>query len=111
MLTRNNIAYNLSVSPYRETIPYKDETITFVFSSELYKTKFKEKLNDNRTQIDESLSRRFGVSVKADIIADLRLYTNIEKRGFLLIKDGVEVECRDKITLSGVTMTLPSFAE
>lgn len=109
-LTRNNIAYNLSVSPYRESVPYEDETITFVFSSELYLKKFREKMADNRTQIDNSLSKRFGFAIKLDVLSDLRLYTTIEKRGFLLVKDGVEVECRENLILNGVTMTLPNFA-
>ena len=110
-LTRSNIAYNLSISPHRHTVDYGESSLQFVFSSELYKNKFLEKQNENREQIDNSLTKRFGVKVSFPILADLRLYTTIEKRGFLLVKNGVEVECPDKITLNGEILTLKNSDE
>ena len=107
-LTRSNIAYDLSISPHRHTVIYGEHSLEFVFSSELYKEKFKEKQLINREQINISLTKRFGVEVNYSILADLRLYTTIEKRGFLLVKNGVEVECPDKIRLECETLTLMS---
>ena len=55
----------------------------------------------NRENINNSLSKRFGVKIINNKIADLRLYQNIEKRGFLLYKGQVKIECLKDITLNG----------
>ena len=110
-LTRSQIAYDLTVSPHRETIPYEGTEITYVFSSDLYRRKFLQKLEQNRETIEESLSKRFGFRVVPGVIADLRLYRTTEKRGFLLVKDGVSIECENKVVLDGVSLTLTSSAE
>ena len=101
-LTRGGVAYNLKNSPYQEQIEYADGTaIKFVFSSNTYKIKFLAKCGENRKAIDESLSKRFGFTIKNEKIADLRLYQQIEKRGFLIFYDGVSVECLDNVKLYG----------
>lgn len=107
-LTRSKIAYDLSISPHRLTVTYGENPLTFVFSSALYKTKFLEKMGDHREQISESLSKRFGVKVNQPLVADFRLYTTIEKRGFLLIQDGVECKWPDKVVLDGERVILQS---
>ena len=86
-------------------ITYGDEDITFVFSSELYKSKFAARLQENRESINKSLSNRFGVNIICDKIADLRLYQSIEKRGFLIYKGLVKFECLNDITLNGLKLT------
>ncbi len=106
-LTRSQIAYDLSISPHRLTVTYgENNPLVFVFSSDLYKRKFLEKQEEHREQISESLSKRFGVKVRQPLVADLRLYTTIEKRGFLLIKDGVECKWPEKIALDGERVIL-----
>lgn len=112
-ITRNNIVLDLNISPYYEKINYyrggkfkitdieESNNITFVFSSELYLKKFIEKLHVNRTKINESLSTRFGINIKCDVIADLRLYKSIEKRGFLILANGEKVTCLENIILDG----------
>lgn len=110
-LTRSQIAYDLTVSPHREAIPYEGYEITFVFSSDLYRRKFLQKLEQNRKDIEESLSKRFGFRVIPGPIADLRLYRTTEKRGFLLEKDGVSIECENKIVLDGVRVTRKNSGE
>lgn len=100
-LTRSKIAYNLEESPHRLEVPYKDFHLVYVFSSNLYKNKFYERFIDNRAEISESLTRRFGFRIQSDLISDLRLYSTIEKRGFLVIKDGDKVVCQENIILSG----------
>jgi hypothetical protein len=105
-LTRSNIAYDLSISPHRLTVPYGESSLTYVFSSDLYRRKFIEKHNDNREHISNSLTKRFGFTVRQPILADIKLYTTIEKRGFLLVKNGVEVQCPDEIILDGERVTL-----
>lgn len=105
-LTRSNIAYDLSISPHRHTVNYGECSLEYVFSSDLYRRKFIEKQNENRETISNSLTKRFGVTVRQPILADIRLYSTIEKRGFLLVKNGVEVQCPDRIELDGEKVTL-----
>lgn len=102
MLTRNGIAYNLSLSPYKLTIKYdKNDYITFKFSSQLYKDNFQNKLKVNRNNINNSLSKRFGFSILNEKLSDLKLYSSIEKRGFLIeTKEGI-YECLNIIKLDG----------
>ena len=80
----------------------------YVFSSDLYRRKFLEKQAAHREQLCVSLTKRFGVEVRVPLLADIKLYTTIEKRGFLLVKNGVEVKCLDEITLDGETVTFRS---
>lgn len=104
-LTRRGVAYDLNISPHKLEVPYGRETIIFVFSSELYKKKFYDQFLDNREQIGASLSKRFGFDIRNDLLCDLKLYTTIEKRGFLILKDGVKFVCRENIILDGHRMT------
>lgn len=110
-LTRSNIAYDLSISPHRTLVSYGDQSLEYVFSSDLYKRKFLEKQEDHRKQIDRSLTKRFGFTVKHPVLADVKLYSTIEKRGFLLVKNGVEVQCQEKLVLDGAKVTTENFVE
>lgn len=103
-LTRNNICYDFDISPYFIELEYQNNKAKFVFSSELYKTKFTEKYLQNRQTINTSLSNRFGFSIVNDELADLKLYTQIEKRGFLIFQNGKKFECLKNITLDGQQM-------
>ena len=105
-LTRSNIAYDLSISPHRHSVSYGESSLTYVFSSDLYRRKFIEKQESNRELIEISLTKRFGITVRQPLLADMRLYSTIEKRGFLLVKNGVEVQCPDRIILDGEKVTL-----
>lgn len=107
-LTRSKIAYDLSISPHRLGMDYGEHSLTFVFSSALYMGKFLEKQESHRESISNSLTKRFGVIVRNRVLSDLKLYTTIEKRGFLLVKDGVEIQCLDEITLDGEILTFKS---
>ena len=102
MLTRNGIAYNLKLSPYELRVVYdKNDYITFKFSSQLYKDNFQNKLKAHRENIKNSLSKRFGFIIVNDKLSDLKLYSSIEKRGFLIeTKEGI-YECLNIIRLDG----------
>lgn len=102
MLTRAKIAYNLHISPHILEMDYAGQKVIYHFSSELYKVKFLSKCTEHRESIKDSLSKRFGCIVKVDILADLRLYSTIEKRGFLITVDGDEYECQNDIILDGM---------
>lgn len=102
MLTRNGIAYDLTKSPYKLTKEYEGNELTFVFSSELYREKFGQKLEENREKVKESLFKRWGVQVENNALADIKLYSTVEKRGFLI--EGKESHrCQSTIKLSGVS--------
>lgn len=105
-LTRDNIAYDFNISPHKHTVEYEDESITFIFSSDLYRRNFISRMIENRENINASLSKRFGFTIINNKIADLRLYQNIEKRGFLLYKGPVKIECLKDIILSGHKLTI-----
>ena len=87
---------------------YDDCEIVYVFSSELYRQKFFEKLNSNREKINTSLSNRFGFKIINEKLCDLKLYITVEKRGFLLIKDGRRIECLNEVELRGQTIKTSS---
>ena len=107
-LTRSNIAYDLNISPHEMNVTYPDEVLTFIFSSDLYRQKFTSKLEENRKKINDSLSNRFGFRIENNKLADLKLYTTIEKRGFLIYKGQDKVECLSHITLDGNHLIMQS---
>jgi|GEM_PF-3432857 len=104
-LTRNNIAHDLNISPHFVEIIHRGGIVKFVFSSEFYKNKFVRELVDNRKKVNNSLSNRFGFSIRAELVADLKLYSAIEKRGFLIYYNEDKVECLSDITLDGLMLT------
>ena len=101
-LTRSNIAYDLTATPHYTTVEYENgDTIVFMFSSALYVSKFLEKLSANREAVNISLSQRFKFEISMFEMADVQLYTKIEKRGFRIIRNGVSVECRENLQFAG----------
>lgn len=105
-LTRAGVSYNLHKSPHLLEMDYQEAKVIFHFSSQTYRIKFLSRLGENRESINTSLSNRFGFNVKADILADLKLYSTIEKRGFLISINGEFAECQNDIILDGMIMTL-----
>ena len=108
-LTRANVAYDLNISPHRLTISYSQDDITYVFSSELYRNKFLAAIHENRNKINHSLSNRFGFTIRNELLCDIKLYTSIEKRGFLIIKGQDKVECLNQVELVGQTVKMPNL--
>ena len=105
-LTKSQIAYDFNISPHKHSITYSDgETLTFIFSSNLYKGKFKEQLQKNREKFNTSLTNRFGFEVINNKLCDIKLYSTLEKRGFLIYKGLVKFECLNNIILDGQTLT------
>lgn len=103
-LTRSGIAYNLKDSPHSLSKDYDDGVITYVFSSDLYKRMFAEKVEKNREEINTSLTNRFGFIIKNDKLCDIKLYLSIEKRGFLLLVDDVEIQSANMLKLVGTSV-------
>lgn len=107
-LTRSNIAYDLNISPHELVVNYPDGNIKFIFSSELYRNNFASRIKEHRGKINQSLTKRFGFNIKSDKLSDLKLYTTIEKRGFLVYHNEVKIECLNNITLDGNNLTMNS---
>lgn len=105
-LTRGNICYNLRESPFFHNVNYGDSDLCFRFSSKFYEEKFINQLSINRTNINNSLTNRFGFETNVDILADIKLYSTIEKRGFLIQTDKDNIECLDDIILNGLTLII-----
>lgn len=102
-LTRSGIAYNIEIAPYTLVIDYEDETLEYVFTSQRYKDIFYKKFVDNRIKINESLTKRFGIKIENNKLADIKLYSMTEKRGFW-IKGKEDYRCLDTIELIGATL-------
>ena len=102
-LSRNGIAYDLTKTPYVHTVEYEGNiVIEYSFSSELYLNKFKDKLEEHRNKINESLSKRFGLVVVNDVLNDIVFYSKTEYRGFYILVNGEEFKCPSTIKLIGV---------
>ena len=106
ILTRGGVAYDFTVSPFRKVVRYGElHELTFVFSSERNLEKFNSKLEEHREKINYSLSRRFGISIKCNKLSDIKLYSMIENRGFL-IKGKDDYTCLSIIELDGHNLTI-----
>ena len=106
ILTRGGVAYDFDYSPYRQLIRYGSiSELTYIFSSELNKQRFNDRLEENRNKINESLSKRFGFKIINNKLCDIKLYSTIEKRGFL-IKGKEEYRCLNTIELDGLNLTI-----
>lgn len=105
-LTKNaGIAYDLKSSPYSYTV----ENRKYYFSSRLHVEKFEKRIGDKEREISTSLSNRFNIWVDFPIIAEIILYQQIEKRGFLieiLGEKGGLAEWPNQLKLSGARLTL-----
>ena len=106
-LSRNGIANDLKITPFKKKINYASNNyLIFYFSSQLYLNKFTERLEENREKITASLSNRFGFVVVNDVLCDIKLYSSIEKRGFLIKSNKEGYECLANIVLDGKRTTL-----
>ena len=105
-LTKDGIARNIIETPYTYTMEYDNNTLTYHFSSELYLGKFIEKYINNRDSINESLTNRFKMEVKSDMLADIKLYSSIEKRGFYIASSKGDITCLSNIRLDGLELII-----
>lgn len=100
-LTRGGVCYDLDKSPYRHKVEYKEHELEYVFSSQYYKNNFINRLEEHRKTVSASLSKRWGFMISNDLISDIKLYEKIEKRGFLIIKEGESITWLENLELDG----------
>lgn len=106
MLTRGGIAYDLNTSPFHSVVCYGDLTLTFTFSGQYNLNAFESRLQENRDKINGSLTNRFKIDINCDILCDIKLYSTIEKRGFLVEGNEDRFECLNNIKLDGLKLTI-----
>lgn len=84
MISKNGVCYDLPDSPYK----YEWRGMVFFFSTEHHRAKFIREIRAREEWLDDSLSRRFRVTVHLPILADIQLYSQVETRGFYIQTDG-----------------------
>lgn len=77
-MTRKGVEHDLLKSPY---IAYYGD-LKFYFSSLLYKTNFRKKVNDYVSKYSMYFNKKFKLNVNAEYFLAISLYKIIEKRGF-----------------------------
>lgn len=97
MVTRNNIYYDLSLSPYKADI----EGVTYVFSSELHLYKFFDRMIRNEQRISASLSKRFGFTVHLPELSRVVHYLKTETRGFRILIGSEVITCPGNLQIVG----------
>lgn len=103
-LTKYGICYDLTKSPYTVCLWY-GQNVIYAFSSEKNKEKFLTRLESNREELTNSLYKRFKVDFDIPLLCDIRLYENIENRGFYIEADGRVLRCLEDITLVGMKIS------
>lgn len=87
MVSKNGVCYDLRESPY--TLEWRG--ITYHFSSESHRRKYMLNVRERELWLNDSLSRRFRITVDLPYVADVQYYAMIETRGFYIItNDGAE---------------------
>ena len=90
--TRRGIYHNLKESEYTVS----NSEIVFFFSSKVYKEKFLREYKENRKDFQNRIIKQGkDIPINLDIIADITLYENIEKRGFRACVGGVDTSCEN----------------
>jgi hypothetical protein len=86
--TKSGIYHNLKESPYTVS----NSEIVFFFSSEIYLNKFLCSYGPNRIKFLSKIDKATCNNVlNMDVLADINLYKQIEKRGFRAWLKGVDI--------------------
>lgn len=112
MKTKRGIYLNIKDSNYAFT-PNEYPKLTFYFSSMFYLNKFKSEYDSEVERFNQSANNIYKNKfiLKMDLLALLRLYVLIEKRGFYITYEGIEINCLDNLAFvldveqSSMTMT------
>lgn len=103
--TKKGIYYNLNESPFQ----FRSGSVNFYFSSLFNLNRFTKQLPDRSFVIKTYLSDLYGFEIDCDHLAEIHLYSKIEKRGFLMGREtsrGLELICQiSDLRLSGGTPT------
>lgn len=96
-ISSHGVVYDLPNSPFVS----ERHCNVFRFSSARHKEKFDANVQKTEDWLCDSLSRRFHMDVDARILADFKLYYQVETRGYsVMLSDGEEVTCQEELGLS-----------
>lgn len=96
-LTRYGVCYDLRETPF--VASYGD--MEFRFSTRAHSEKFMDEVGTRVRWLNDSLSRRFHVTVRASELAAVQLYQMIENRGFLVRVREEWFECPGDLAFRG----------
>lgn len=98
MKTTRGIYLDIRDSDYTFT-PIDFPEITFFFSSRFYLNKFQDIYGEEITRFNQALNNVYKnkFNIYGDLLALLRLYCLIEKRGFYITYNGVDINCVDDL--------------
>lgn len=101
-MTRDGVVYDLRFSEYEYTF----FPLTFRFSSESHLKKFAERVRGRVEWLNDSMSRRFHLEIRLDLLAALQCYMQVETRGFLVrdIESGRWYDCEGMLRLDGLSV-------
>lgn len=101
-LSRGGVTHDFNSTPFTKKINYAcNNYLIYCFSSQTNLNRFRDRLENNREKINSSLSNRFGFMIVNNILCDIKLYSSIEKRGFLIKNHKEGFECLESIILDG----------
>ena len=93
--TKKGIYLDLEESEYKVTF----KEITFYFSSLLYRNNFGEALTEYLIIVKRTLENRWKINFECELFGAIILYTNIEKRGFLIKYKNKEIKSKDDLCI------------
>jgi hypothetical protein len=95
MKTARGIYHDIKESEYVFAVG----EMKFYFSSSLYRDKFIELYQEEKDRFNQALNNVYKdkFNLLGNYLAWLRLYCLIEKRGFYIIFNGVEIQCPDDL--------------
>lgn len=99
-MTASGVVYDLTQSPF----VVERNGYEFHFSSNNHREKYIRDVRVKEDWLTHSLSKRFHIYIESNILADFQLYMQIEKRGFYVTKDGVDLGCPQDLRLVGMSI-------
>ena len=97
MKSARGVYYDLAESTYI----FKYYNYTFVFSSQFYLSNFIRLQHDYIDYINKKMKLEFNIRVDFTILALIKLYQRIEKRGFRVLVDDKEIQDYDIRLIGG----------
>lgn len=101
MMTKNGIEMNLKKSKYK----FIYGRYVFYFSSEFYLKKFKQGYQNFICYENEKIKMKYQVDIDLNFYLLVSYYKRIEKRGFLITYEGLELS-KDLYFISGIDSKL-----
>ena len=104
-MTKSGVEANLKISPYAVQNNYNGKEVIYYFSTANNMDRFQTEADTFFTSVCTSLTNRFRIRFHLPkMFTDVVLYSRIEKRGFHVIFEGVEIKCVNDLKLIGAQL-------